>query len=119
VGRILIIDDDEQIRFTIRVSLEIAGHEILEAEDGEEGLALYAQDPTDLVITDMLMPGIDGLEVIRRFKETNPEGKVVIMTANQDDLEEAVEMGADFALEKPFSVSELRESVQEVLGETG
>ena len=81
MAKILIIDDEEVTRDVIQEVLTLWGHEpILEAQDCETGLELFHQASPDLVICDILMPGIGGLETIRRMKEENPASKIMAMT---------------------------------------
>ena len=117
MAKILIIDDEEVTRDVIQEVLTLWGHEpILEAQDCEIGLELFHQASPDLVICDILMPGIGGLETIRRMKEENPASKIMAMTAlGESFLSDALEAGADRGIEKPFDIAELKQVVQELL----
>ena len=118
MARILVIDDDRSLREVVGFMLSEAGHEVLEAGDGEAGLALLGHDP-DLVLTDVRMPGIDGMEVLRRIREEGGAGSppVVVLTAH-GTVEQAVAamgMGAFTYLLKPFTRDELRLTVEQAL----
>lgn len=129
---ILIIDDDALIRKTLASHLTKKGFEARTAEDGETGLAAAAESPPDLILCDIRLPDIDGLEVLRRLKTTEADAAVVIMTA-YDDMKttvEAVKLGAfeylvkpldyvalDLTVDKVFQVRALEDRVSYLLGE--
>ena len=117
MAKILIIDDEKIIRDVIKNVLTEGVHEtILEAQDGDTGLELFHQASPDLVICDVLMPGIGGLETIRRMKKENPASKILAVTAlGESFLSDALEAGADRGIEKPFDIHELHGVVQELL----
>jgi len=73
MARILVVDDDDQIRTLLRVTLEREGHEVFEAPDGNVALSLYHQNPADLVITDIIMPEKEGIEMIMELRRSDPE----------------------------------------------
>ncbi len=99
----------------VRVLTE-AGHEVLEATDGEERLEMFRMDPTDLIITDLFMPRKSGLEVIEEVRRLDPEMKIISITAGLgDDCAKAKELGAIRTLVKPVKLNELVETVVEVL----
>ncbi len=120
MARILVAEDDRVVRTLIRMSLDSGGAEILEAEDGEEALALARRELPDLVLLDWLMPGLSGVEVCRvlRGDPATAAIKVVILTARTDrrDREAGFEAGADDYITKPFSPAQLLDKVREVLG---
>jgi len=120
VARILIIDDDDQLRHMLCQALEQAGYETVEARDGEEGLEHYRATPTDLIITDILMPGREGLETIMELRRADPGIKIIAIsgggqTGNMTFLEVARYLGAQRAFQKPFELRELLNAVREVL----
>ncbi len=118
MARILVIDDEEMVRETLRLTLELDGYEVVEAADGEEGVRLYREAPTDLVITDIKMPQKGGLEVIQGLKEDFPDVKVIAITGyEQENLTLAEELGAVHTFVKPLIIAEFLEVVKEVLGE--
>lgn len=118
MARILVIDDEELARFTIREILETAGHDVTEARDGEEGIAFQAANPFDLIITDIIMPRKEGVETIIELKRDHPNLRIIAIsgggrTRNLDFLKLAEEYGADKVLPKPFSEDELLAAVKE------
>ncbi|MEW6304417.1 MAG: response regulator [Verrucomicrobiota bacterium] len=122
MATILVIDDDEQVRFLVQTMLRRAGHEVSLASNGNEGLAAYRANPTALVITDLIMPEKEGLETIQELKQAYPACKIIAMSGGMrqgtlDFLPVAKRLGADYVLPKPFNRSELLAAVAEVLGE--
>ena len=120
MARILIIDDDDQLRHMLCQALGQAGYETVEARDGEEGLEHYRATPTDLIITDILMPGREGLETIMELRRADPGIKIIAIsgggqTGNMTFLEVARYLGAQRAFQKPFELRELLNAVREVL----
>ncbi len=111
--KILLIDDEEQIREVIAVFIRSKGHEVKEAKNGEEGLGvlLTEKEIFDWVLTDFVMPGIDGLEVIRRVKTANPMMRLWLLSGKMDDplRAEAKALGAERASFKPSCFMELKE----------
>ena len=118
MARILIIDDEHDIWVALRVTLEKAGHKVLEASNGQEGVKLYVQNPTDLVITDILMPEKDGVEILLELRADYPDVKIIAMSGGGHDfLPMAKEFGALRTLRKPFRRADLLQAVKEVLAE--
>jgi DNA-binding response OmpR family regulator len=118
MARILIIDDEEYIRSAVRSTLSDGGHEIREANDGESGLRMFRESRPDLVITDIMMPGKGGLEVIPEMREADSEVKIIAMSAlGYDALPKAIELGANHTFELPFDPRALVEAVERLLGE--
>ena len=120
VARIIVIDDQDFVRGAVRRALEPQGHDVLEASDGEVGLQLLADHGADLVITDIFMPGQDGIVTVRRIRREFPAVKVIVMsggdaTGRMDLREDAVLLGAAKSLAKPFELGELRAAVRDVL----
>jgi len=123
MARIIVIDDDAAVRGAVRRVLEPLGHEVLEADDGAAGLALLADAGAALVITDIFMPGQDGIETVRRIRKEFPTGKMLVMsggdsTGRMDLRRDAVLLGAAGSLRKPFEREELVRAVEAVLGGT-
>ena len=117
--KILIADDERALRLLIAGTLEIDEYDILEADNGIQALDLVKRERPDLIILDVMMPGMTGYEVCKRIK-TNPDiadTKVLILTAKgqQSDKEAAWEALADFYLSKSFSPMELLSMVEEIL----
>ena len=118
MSRILIIDDEEVVRMAIRKMLELAGYEIAEAADGEEGLRLYRQAPADLIITDIQMPRKDGAKVIQELRHDFPEVKIIAMTGHGSEaLSAAKQLGASRTFTKSFHMHELLKAVEELIEE--
>ena len=118
--RILIIDDDERTRKLFRKILEAESYEVIEASDGNEGIKLYRQDPTDLVITDIIMPEKEGIETIMELKKDFPDVKVIAVSGGGHEEAEsylniAKKVGAAEALTKPIKNDELVEIIANIL----
>jgi DNA-binding NtrC family response regulator len=116
-ARILVIDDKENIRKLLRTSLETDGYDVEEAEDGIAGVARFRDAIHDLVITDVKMPGMSGLEALEAIKEINPDTAVIVITAfaDMDDAIAALKQGAADYLRKPFKLEEIRSAVEKSL----
>jgi YesN/AraC family two-component response regulator len=122
MARILLIDDEELVRATLRILLEETGYEVIEAANGRKGVARQNETPCDLVITDIVMPDMEGIETIIQLKRNNPDVKIIAIsgggrTGNSEYLVQAQKLGADRALGKPFSNAELIANVEELLAE--
>lgn len=106
--RVLVIDDEPQIRRFLRISLEASGYEVHEVATGLEGINRAAQLRPDLIILDMGLPDIDGLEVLRRLREWTTTPTIILSVRDADDDKvAALDAGADDYLTKPFSLEEL------------
>ncbi len=116
-AKILVIDDDTSLRRVLEYNLQEEGYEVQAASSGEEGLYLFGQSQPNLVITDMKMPGMDGLMVLKSIKERSPEALVVIITAfgTIDVAVEAMKAGAHDYITKPFNREALKLTVQKAL----
>ena len=119
--RILVIDDEEIVRYTLRKVLERSGYEVMVASNGAEGIQLFRENPADLIITDILMPEQDGLKTIAALCEESPGVKIIAMsgggrTGRLDFLPAAEHLGAVLTLLKPLPPSELLEAVEMTLG---
>jgi DNA-binding response OmpR family regulator len=116
VPTLLLIDDDNQLRPFYRLALERAGYRVVEAADGLDGVRAYRQSPTDVVVLDVFMPGLGGLDALCRLRRLDPAARVVVMSAGGEaPLAEALALGAATALHKPFGLSELLEAVKRAL----
>lgn len=115
--KILIIDDDTSLRRVLEYNLQEADYDVTAAASGEEGLLLFTEESPDLVITDMKMPGMDGMQVLKAVKERSPETLVIMMTAfgTIDIAVEAMKTGAYDYITKPFNRDELRLTVAKAL----
>ena len=119
--RILIIDDEPHILLMLKKMLERAGYEIDLASNGKEGLALFQNKPSDLVITDIIMPEKEGLETIREMRRIQSELKIIAMSGGgkisaENYLETAKIFGASRIIEKPFSQQDMVSAARELLG---
>lgn len=121
--RILIIDDDSQFRQMLRQVLERQGYEIVEAQDGEEGIRRYRQAPTDLIITDIIMPKKEGVETIIELKRDFPDVKIIAISGGSrgidalDCLSYVKGLRVSRVFAKPFDRKEFLEAIQELLSE--
>lgn len=117
---ILLIDDNDQIRALLRRVLEEAGYCVMDAVNGREGLRQFRQAPVALVITDLLMPDSDGLEVTMTLRRESPHVKIIALTGGAGEpnlLEVAKLLGAHRTMKKPIEMTELLDAVQQVLQE--
>ena len=117
---ILVIDDDENIRLLLRAILEPEGYQVVEAPDGDKGVKAYQKNPTDLVITDLIMPGKEGIETIRDLRREFPNVKIIAVSGGgrigpDSYLKMAKGVGALCTLSKPIDRSGLLNAVKEVM----
>ena len=119
MARILVIEDEETVRAVLRRMLEGAGYEVVETLDGEDGLRLYREAPADLVVTDVLMPGKDGLELIKELKREFPDVKIIAMSGYEHYLEMATLIGALHSIQKPVKVKEMLDAIEDLLNGSG
>ncbi len=120
MAKILVIDDDEQIRYLFKRKLESKGHLVLLEDDGEPGLASFKENKPDLILLDIIMPRKEGLEVLREIIDLDPKAKVIAISAGgrgraSDYLDYAWRFGAKKVLEKPVDLDSLATIVDEVL----
>ena len=120
MARILVIDDQEAIRRIVRRALEQDGHQVMDASDGEIGMQVLARHGADVVITDIFMPGQDGILTLRQIRKEFPGVKVIVMSGGDSsgmlDLRKDAEMlGAVKSLPKPFDAHEHVAVVRSVL----
>ncbi len=115
--QILVIEDDHAIRQGIVDALEFERHGTLEAADGDEGLKKALSASCDLILLDLVLPGCDGLEILRQVRDARPTLPVIILTArgSEDDRVEGLRLGADDYVVKPFSIRELLARVEAVV----
>ena len=114
---ILLVDDEKNIRLTLSQALEIVGAEIDTASNGEEALAKLKEKEFGLILLDIRMPGMDGMEVLRRVREIRPDIRIIMITAygTIESAVEAMKLGAVDFLQKPFDPEEIRELVSRVM----
>ncbi|MDR7401546.1 MAG: response regulator [Armatimonadota bacterium] len=120
-ARILVIDDEAPIRDLCARVLTRAGYQVTSAGSGEEGLARLGEEPVDLIVTDIRMPGLSGLDVLERAKAAFPGVRVILITGfgTPQTLARAEQAGADRILTKPFNPAELVAAVREILAPAG
>lgn len=125
MARILIIDDDDQIRKMLRLTLNAAGFDVIEAQDGKIAMKLFNQDLTvDLVITDLIMPEKEGIETIIELRRDFPKVPIIAISGGgridpNDYLLLAKKLGAQITLEKPFSRKDIINAVNELIKPEG
>ncbi len=120
MARVLIIDDESNVRSMLRRMLHQAGHQVSEASNGAEGIKLYEQDQPDLIITDILMPEKEGIETIIALHRANPDLPIIAISGGgrlggTDFLCSAQLLGARHTLSKPFRGDQLLSAVSESL----
>jgi two-component system OmpR family response regulator len=116
VAAVLVVDDDGHIREVVRFALEKAGHRVAEAADGRAALEAFERSPADVVVLDIIMPELDGLEVCRRLRERS-RVPILFLSSRDEELDRVLglELGADDYVTKPFSPRELVARVKAML----
>jgi len=114
--RILAVEDDPRIRATLRLALEDEGYAVLEADSGESALELHSREDVDVVLVDLMLPGMTGFEVVRELRRAS-DVPIVIVTARTDshDVVAGLEAGADDYVRKPFVVKELAARIRSLI----
>ena len=109
MAKILLVEDEKTLRGSLRDAFEYNGYSVIEAENGETGLRLAAKERPDLVILDIMLPGIDGFEVCARLRKEGFKAPILMLTARSEEVDRVVglEIGADDYIIKPFSTREL------------
>ena len=116
MARILIIEDDESVLMVLRDTLKFFGHEIVSARDGEEGVRLFREEQSDIVITDLHMPKKTGLEVICELRQDYPDLGIIVCTGHDPSvLDEATEAGAQHVFKKPFHLPDIQTAINSLL----
>jgi DNA-binding response OmpR family regulator len=120
-GRILIVDDEPHIRRILRVALAAKRYEVTEAESGEDALTLMHSGKCDLLLLDINMPGITGLELCRNLRSTSDlmDVAVVVMSTGEEHRAKALDAGADDYLSKPFGIMQVFSCVESNLKQSG
>jgi CheY-like chemotaxis protein len=117
--RVLVVDDDPQVLRLMRVNLELEGYDVVSAPDGEEALEAVVNERPDVVVCDVMMPGVDGLTVLRNVRANPQTSKipfvVVSAKAQRSDVKAALDMGADKYITKPFDPQDLLDAVENLL----
>jgi DNA-binding response OmpR family regulator len=121
MSRILIIDDDDTLRGIIAKSLTHAGHTVTQANNGRKGVAQFRADPTDLVITDLVMPEQEGMETIKILHRDFPKTPIIAMSGGLDGsplyLDLTRRLGATITLTKPFTLQQLKAAVEQIFAQ--
>lgn len=122
MAQILVIDDDAEIRKMLRIMLEREGYGVEDAYDGDVGVTIYRENPSDLVITDIVMPEKEGIETIRTLKRENPNVKIIAMSGGgrimpDSYLKLAKSLGADKTFTKPIEKKKLLQAITDLLEE--
>ena len=114
--RILLVDDEPLILKGLRFTLEQEGYEIITAADGEEALKIFFEQPVDLVLLDVMLPKLDGIQVCQRIRETS-NVPILMLTAKGEDMDKilGLEYGADDYMTKPFNILEVKARIKTVL----
>jgi two-component system OmpR family response regulator len=117
MGRILVVDDDPHIREVVRFALEQAGHEVQSCSDGRSGLAAAIEGRAELVVLDIMMPELDGIEVCRRLRAERSSVPILFLSSRDDEIDKVIglEVGGDDYVTKPFSARELVARVKAML----
>src|SRR5437764_4339298 len=115
-ARILLVDDEQAIQTLLTDPLRKDGYEVVAAHDGREALDRFAEQRFDLVVLDIMLPKLDGIEVCRRMRSRS-QVPIIMLTAKDDEIDKVIglEMGADDYITKPFSVREFRSRVRAAL----
>ncbi|HSI80301.1 MAG TPA: response regulator transcription factor [Solirubrobacterales bacterium] len=118
-ARILLVDDEDAVQTLLTYPLRKDGYEVVSARDGREALDRFADERFDLVVLDLMLPKVDGIEVCRRLRSRS-QVPIIMLTAKGDEIDKVVglEMGADDYITKPFSVREFRSRVRAALRRT-
>ena len=119
--RVLVVDDDDDVRAALRKTLLTAGFEVEEAADGAAAIGLHQANPADVLIVDIYMPGMDGIEAMVRLMVEHPGVKIVAISGGgfrdqEDVLKTAARLGAVRTIRKPFTPAEVVTAVREALG---
>jgi two-component system response regulator (stage 0 sporulation protein F) len=115
--KVLVVDDQNGIRVLLAEVLGNEGYQALQASNGKTALEIVKNESPDLVLLDMKIPGMDGLDILKHIRQINPHIKVIMMTAygELDMIKEAMELGALMHFTKPFDIDELRQAVNREL----
>lgn len=119
--KILIVEDENAIRYLLRENLEYEGYEVLEAADGLKGLEMIEKDMPDLILLDLMLPHMSGMEVCKRLRSTGNTVPVIMITARSQQMDKVIGLksGADDYITKPFDILELCARIEALLRRTG
>ena len=120
-ARVLVVDDEAAMRRALRASLTASGYQVEEAPDGETAVAMVTQQPIDVVLLDLQMPGMGGIETCRRIRPLAPQAGIIMITVTDhvDEKVQTLEAGADDYVIKPFLLRELLARLRALLRRTG
>ena len=117
--KILVVDDEKMIRSLLKMSLQRMGYDIVVADNGQEALELFDQRPFDLVLLDILMPGMDGFAVCSELRKISDVPIIMLTALNRpDDVVRGLELGADNYITKPFTFKEVEARIRAILRRT-
>ena len=124
MARILVIDDEDYIRLSLFQMLGDDGHTVIEASDGEKGIAAFRESPSDVVITDLLMPNKEGFDTIRELRQIDSDVKIIAISGggrlqHTNLLDVAQKLGANVIIKKPFKTEVLLDAVNTCLDTAG
>ena len=119
--RILLVDDEQPIQTLLSFPLQRDGYEVVVASDGREALSRFEEQPPDLVVLDLMLPRMDGLEVCKRLRAKGETVPIIMLTAKSEEIDKVLglELGADDYITKPFSMREFRSRVKAALRRAG
>lgn len=119
--KVLVVEDDASIRFLLVQNLEFEGYEVLEASDGEAGLECALRESPDLLVLDLMLPGISGMEICKRLRNTGNNVPIIMLTARGQQMDKVLGLkaGADDYLTKPFDIMELTARIEALLRRAG
>jgi two-component system, OmpR family, response regulator len=119
--RILLVDDEQPIQTLLSFPLQRDGYEVVQASDGREALARFSEQSFDLVVLDLMLPRMDGLEVCKRLRANGSTVPIIMLTAKSEEIDKVLglELGADDYITKPFSMREFRSRVKAALRRAG
>jgi DNA-binding response OmpR family regulator len=119
--RILLVDDEQPIQTLLSFPLQRDGYEVVHASDGREALARFSEQTFDLVVLDVMLPRMDGLEVCRRLRAKGERVPIIMLSAKSEEIDKVLglELGADDYITKPFSMREFRSRVKAALRRAG
>jgi DNA-binding response OmpR family regulator len=114
--KLLIVEDEESIRFLLRQNMEFEGYDVVEAEDGEEGLRQAQSCDPDLILLDLMLPKMSGMEVCKRLRASGNQVPIIMLTARGEQMDKVIGLktGADDYLTKPFDVLELAARIEAI-----
>ncbi len=119
--KILVVDDEADMRFAVRMLLERSGHAVIEADNGDAALSRIEETVPDLVLLDMRLPGMDGIQILQKIREKQKDLPIIMVTGygNVELAEQAIQLGADHYLSKPFHNKELIDVIRQILQKRG